>query len=48
MTDAALWRCDGQKSRADAQGKGWDYISNDINEGRGHDYLYVVWKVTRI
>ncbi|KAK7417455.1 hypothetical protein QQX98_004575 [Neonectria punicea] len=41
ITDVALWRSD------DSQGgppNGWDGKTQDINSGRGGDYLYLVWR----
>lgn len=44
ITFAALLRSDECKSLSDVQARGFDGMSNDINTGRGHGYLYVVWK----
>jgi hypothetical protein len=41
VTDVALWRTGDQQWNAP---DGWHGKSADINEGRGGDYLYLVWR----
>ncbi|KXJ92488.1 hypothetical protein Micbo1qcDRAFT_204461 [Microdochium bolleyi] len=41
VTDIALWR-DG--SHHDEVPHGWDGKTSDINDGRGGDFMYLVWK----
>ncbi|KAF3904308.1 hypothetical protein ABW20_dc0103210 [Dactylellina cionopaga] len=41
VTDVALWRCDDKQWNAP---EGWHEKSADINEGRGGDYLYLIWR----
>ncbi|KAF3901832.1 hypothetical protein AA313_de0207899 [Arthrobotrys entomopaga] len=41
VTDVALWRCSDKQYNAP---QGWHGKSGDINEGRGGDYLYLVWR----
>ncbi|KAI0174617.1 hypothetical protein BJ166DRAFT_621077 [Pestalotiopsis sp. NC0098] len=41
ITEVALWRSGDRQSFSP---EGWQGISGDINDGRGGDYLYFVWK----
>ncbi|RGP71958.1 hypothetical protein FSPOR_3073 [Fusarium sporotrichioides] len=41
ITDLALWRCGDSQSDPPA---GWHGKTGDINDRRGGDYLYLVWR----
>lgn len=42
VTDVALWRSGDKQESAPS---GWHGKTDDINKGRGGDYLYLVWRV---
>ncbi|KAH7136842.1 hypothetical protein B0J13DRAFT_560135 [Dactylonectria estremocensis] len=44
INDVGLWRSDDKQEQPPA---GWDGMTTDVNDGRGGDYLYVIWKTQR-
>lgn len=41
VIEVGLWRTDSQQGSAPA---GWSGMTADINNNRGGDFLYLVWK----
>lgn len=44
ISEVRIMRSDSKLSIDDVRAKGYSGMSNDFNEGRGHDYVYVIWK----
>lgn len=47
MSDLAILRSGSALSIDEVRPKGYSNMSNDFNEGRGHDYVYLVWNTVQ-
>ncbi|KAK9773261.1 hypothetical protein AB5N19_00159 [Seiridium cardinale] len=48
VSDIKLMRSDNALTLDNVRARGYSAMSNDINSGRGHDFLYVIWNVANV